>query len=524
MKVGADVQPDTVETAPTVFEMQNITKLFGDFAANEDITLKLQQGEIVALLGENGAGKSTLMNVLLGHYVADSGQVLVDQGQGLQPIPVGSTQAALNAGIGMVHQHFTLAENLSAFENIILGTEPIFRLTTHRKIAREKVEQLVQSSGLDVALDDLVFALTVAEKQRVEILKALYRDIRILVLDEPTAVLTPQESTGLFDILTKLARRGLAVVFISHKLHEVLAVSQRIVVLRSGKLVANLPTQEASLKQLATLMVGFEIPKNQSTPQTPGAVLLELDGIDVHNADSRRALHQVSFKLHSGEILGIAGVAGNGQTALAELVSGLIKPDSGQILFEQQVIKAYSAKKFIKLGIGRIPEDRHQNGIIGAMSVAENLVLESFYQPQFQKFGFLRFNQFQQQALKDIQAYDIKCSGPNMPSQLMSGGNIQKLILARVLNQKPKVIVANQPTRGLDVGAQHEIYKKLLSACEQQSGILLISEDLDELFTLADHVLVIHNGRLQYAGPTENLDRGTVGLMMAGGQGRATIQ
>jgi ABC-type uncharacterized transport system ATPase subunit len=502
---------------PVMLRLAGITKRFGPLTANDRIDLDLHRGEILALLGENGAGKTTLMNILFGHYVADEGQVLVaSSGDGLVPLERGSPHAALSAGIGMVHQHFTLAENLSGMENILLGTEPILRLVRQTGTARRKVEAVISDSGLAVDLDIQVSRLTVGEKQRVEILKALYRDARVLVMDEPTAVLTPQETEGLFKTLRTLAARGLAVVFISHKLREVLAVSDRIAVLRGGRKIGEIATREADRRVLAEMMVGRDLPVSRRTPREAGAVILELDQVAVAGQGARNSLAGATLALREGEIVGIAGVSGNGQAALAALVAGLAAPSSGALRLFGDAIARPSPNAFAQAGVARIPEDRHHDGIVGAMTVAENVAIEELRGADFQRRGFLRFGAIRARAEAAIRDYDVRCQGPEAPARLLSGGNMQKLILARVLDRKPRLVLANQPTRGLDVGAQTDVHRRLLAARESGAGILLISEDLDELLTLSDRVAVMAGGRLSEARPTETLNRGTLGMMMAG--------
>lgn len=477
----------------------------------------LHRGDVVALLGENGAGKTTLMNILFGHYVADEGDIHVANENGeLEPLAPGSPQAALDAGIGMVHQHFTLAENLTGFENVLLSVEPIFGLARGRAEARAKIEKIISDSGLSVDLDTPVSSLAVGEKQRIEILKALFRDARILVLDEPTAVLTPQESDGLFQIVEKLAAGGLTVIFISHKLHEVLAASHRIAVLRGGVMVGELETAKADRGKIAELMVGHEVPTSQRIRMSPGETVIKLERVRVGGSDARRTLHDVSMDVREREIVGIAGVAGNGQSAFAALISGLVEPDAGTVHLCGEQVATFSPRRFMSAGIGRIPEDRHHDGVVGAMTVAENLAIETLNDDRFSKLGFLRFAGFKSYAEEVIKAFDVRCSGPDAPARLLSGGNMQKLILARVLDCEPKLILANQPTRGLDVGAQTEVHKRLLAARERDAEVILISEDLDELFTLSDRIFVIHAGNLDEAGDIESLDRAAVGLMMAG--------
>lgn len=503
--------------SPVALRLAGITRRFGPLVANDHIDLDICKGEILALLGENGAGKTTLMNILFGHYVADEGMVLVAAGDGnLTPLEPGSPHAALAAGIGMVHQHFTLAENLSGIENITLGTEPILRLRRGTGSARRKVEALIKDSGLAVDLDTQVSRLSVGEKQRIEILKALYRDARVLVMDEPTAVLTPLESEGLFQTIRALAARGLAVVFISHKLGEVLAVSDRIAVLRNGRKVGEIATKDADRRRIAEMMVGREIPASRRTPREPGAVVVALDGISVAGDGARNSLATTSLTIREGEIVGVAGVSGNGQAALAALLAGLATPDAGTMQIFGEPVRRHDPGHFARAGIARIPEDRHHDGVVGAMSVAENVALEEVRAPRFQRSGFLRFGAIRARAEAAIRDYDVRCQGPEASARLLSGGNIQKLILARVLDRNPRLVLANQPTRGLDIGAQTEVHRRLLAARQAGAGILLVSEDLDELLTLSDRVAVMAGGRLSEAQPTESLDRGTLGMMMAG--------
>lgn len=510
---------EPAEEADVVLRLDGITKRFGALTANGDVSLDLSRGEILALLGENGAGKTTLMNILFGHYVADEGRVLINEGGRLVELEPGSPHAALEAGIGMVHQHFTLAENLSALDNILLGTERLAALASARAPARMKLEDLMDRSGLNVALDTRISDLSVGEKQRVEILKALYRDARVLVLDEPTAVLTPQESETLFATLKKLAAAGLGIIFISHKLAEVVASSNRVAVLRGGRKVADLPTAESDQRKLAELMVGHEITELVRSPGKPGATLFSL--ANVFAGHGRDALLDVDLDLRSGEILGIAGVSGNGQTTLARVVSGLEAVTAGTLSLEGAPLTHADARHMIDLGLARIPEDRHHDGIVGAMSVAENLAIESIRKPENQRFGLLRFAALRERAKALISAYDIRCQSEASPARLLSGGNIQKIVLARTLEAKPKVVLAAQPSRGLDVGATSDVHKRLLAARERGAGVILISEDLDELMRLSDRIAVIHRGHLSRAEATETLDRATLGLRMAGHGGEA---
>lgn len=500
-----------------VLELRGISKRFGALQANDNIDLVLGRGEVLALLGENGAGKTTLMNILFGHYAADNGSVWVaDRAGVLQPLPSANPAAALQAGIGMVHQHFALADKLSALENITLGTESLWRLSRGDRSARTKLDALMRRSGLLVDLDSPISRLSVGERQRVEILKALYRDARILVLDEPTAVLTPQESASLFETLRALTADGLSVILISHKLDEILAASDRVAVLRHGRKAGELSTRESTKAALAQMMVGRSVPSPARTPREPGAPVLELVGVSVESPTVRRRLDDVSLQVCSGEIVGIAGVSGNGQSALADLLSGLLTPTRGSLLLGGKPITRFDPGPFVRSGIGRVPEDRHHEGTVGAMTVAENAVLENLSEPRFQRWGFLRKARIDAHARNAIHDFDIRCPGPHAPIHQLSGGNMQKVILARALDREPQLVLANQPTRGLDVGAVADVHRRLIAARDRGAGVVLISEDLDEILALADRVTVIFRAQLSEAMPAEGLDRQALGLLMAG--------
>ncbi len=433
----------------TVLSLNGLSKRFGSVVANDDVSLSLGKGEVLALLGENGAGKTTLMNMLFGHYLPDAGTVdVVDEAGHMEPLQLGHPQAALTAGIGMVHQHFTLAENISAFDNITLGSEPLLSLRRDRQAARAKIEGIIERSGLKAPLTVPVGRLSVGERQRVEILKALYRDARILVLDEPTAVLTPQEADTLFDNIKAMTKDGLSVIFISHKLREVLSFSDRIAVLRHGVKVGEMATSEADEAAIARMMVGADTPKVDRAEMAPGAPVMQLKGISVAGRSKRDTLEAVDLEVRAHEILGIAGISGNGQSALAQVISGLAVPLAGTIRVADSDVANPTPQTMVSAGVGRIPEDRHRDGIVGAMTVAENMVIERLDDARVQARGLLRRDSIQDNAETLARDYDVRGPGVEAPARLLSGGNIQKLILARVFERSPKLILANSRPGG----------------------------------------------------------------------------
>ncbi len=504
MPAGAGAQP--------VLRLADVTKRFGALTANDAISLELMPGEILALLGENGAGKTTLMSILFGHYVADEGSIEVFG----RPLATGSPKAAIAAGIGMVHQHFTLAANLSVLDNIVLGTEPLWAPRQQRARARQKVVQLAEHFGLAVDPRRLIRDLSVGERQRVEILKALYRGARILILDEPTAVLTPQEVESLFAILKTMVAEGLSIIFISHKLKEVMAVADRVAVLRQGKLAAELPIAEASREGLALAMVGRAIALPEREPLAPGVVVMQMAGVGLAGARGEALLDDLHLLLYGREILGIAGVSGNGQGALAALLCGLRLPDSGSFELFGEEVEETSPALMQRRGVGRIPEDRHAVGVVGDFSVEENLILEACGDRRFCDLGVLKGGTVRRHARDLIERFDIRGAGPQTVTRALSGGNMQKVILARVLSEKPKIILANQPTRGLDVGAAAAVQRLLFEARAEGAGIILMSEDLEELLQVSDRIAVLYRGRLSSPIPVEEADLTTLGLLMSG--------
>ncbi|MCO6390141.1 ATP-binding cassette domain-containing protein [Aliihoeflea aestuarii] len=498
------------DSAQPVLRLSGITKRFGALVANDAIDLTLERGEVVALLGENGAGKTTLMNILFGHYVADEGSVTAFG----QPIAPGDPRAALDAGIGMVHQHFTLADNMTVLENIALGTQSAWSWRFDRRGARARIAELARDFGLAVDPDKPVSALAVGERQRVEILKALYREARILILDEPTAVLTPGETEALFRTLKLLVAKGLSIIFISHKLNEVMAVSDRVVVLRGGKVAGERVTDETTRQELAALMVGREIVLPQAEPRAPGPVLLELTGVSTNGEGTQ--LDDVSLELRAGVITGLAGVSGNGQGAIADLLSGMIAPSGGTMVVAGERITEWSPRDALARGIARIPEDRHAVGSIADMSVMENVISERYRDPQFSRRGLVDWHAARAFAEKLVRDYEVKCPSPDARIRLLSGGNMQKLILGRALDPQPVVILANQPTRGLDIGAVSYVHERLIEARDRGAAVLLISEDLDEVLRLSDRVHVISKGRLTPAFARGERSLAQLGELMAG--------
>lgn len=504
--------PDAATAKEVVLRLSGITKRFGALVANDAISFRLNKGEVLALLGENGAGKTTLMNILFGHYVADAGSVEVFG----QPLPPGAPRAALAAGVGMVHQHFTLSDNLSVMDNIRIGTESLWSTGRSKTVVRAKIQALSQDFGLLVDPDARVGRLAVGERQRVEILKALYRDVRILILDEPTAVLTPQEADALFDTLRRATAMGLSVVFISHKLHEVMAIADRSIVLRHGKVVGEVETHATDRVSLAAMMVGGHVDMPKAETRAAGPALMRFDRVTTPNRGAAPGLKHVDLQLCAGQIIGLAGVSGNGQAALADLISGLVRPSDGALWIRDEKVGAWSPRQALRHKIGRIPEDRHKTGTVADFNLTENAVLESYTQAPFSQRGWMNWRAAETFARDIISRYDLRCPGPDIRIRLLSGGNMQKLILGRVLEAGPKIILANQPVRGLDIGAIAYVNAQLIAARDAGAAVLLISEDLDEIMNLSDVIHVISDGRLSPAFPRGTKTQTELGLWMAG--------
>ena len=506
-----------------VLRISHISKRFGTLEANKDISLTLNKGEVLALLGENGAGKSTLMAILFGHYVADEGAI---EAFG-QPLAPGNPRIALAAGIGMVHQHFTLADNLTVLDNVMLGSEPFWLPFSRKRTARQKFLDVATQFGLPVNPDARVGALSVGERQRVEILKALYRGARILILDEPTAVLTPQESESLFETLGQMVAEGLSIIFISHKLAEVLRVSTRVAVLRGGKLVAEAAASDVTREQLAQWMVGHGVEMPVRNPAPPvGADVCVVQNVSA-TPGKRERLDKVSLTLRGGEIVAIAGVSGNGQAALAELLCGMQMASTGSIKLLGHLLPQLPSL-LVQRGVARIPEDRHGVGVVGDLPVWENALSERLRSVTFSRFGWIRRRAAQVHARRIIERFDVRGGGPLASARSLSGGNMQKLILGRALTAPdgepaPRLIVAHQPTWGLDVGAVAFVQQQLIAARDSGAAVLVISDDLDEVMMLGDRVAVMHGGSLTHAAPANEWTRESIGLAMAGAHNAAKI-
>lgn len=503
-----------------VLEIKQISKRFGNLYANENVSLTLETGEILALLGENGAGKTTLMNILFGHYAADSGTITAFG----KTLPPESTDAALHAGIGMVHQHFSLADNMTVLENIMLGTESLWSIWSNKKGAIKKIQDVATSLNLSIDVNAQISDLAVGERQRVEILKALYRDVKILILDEPTAVLTPQEVDSLFDMLRQMAANGMSIIIISHKLHEVLAISHRVTVLRHGRMVGEAATDSIDRDKLAEMIVGHKVTRPTIESVETGETVISLENISLNdNAQNRPVLNAINLQIKEREIIGLAGVSGNGQNELSDLLSGLRTPHSGTMHFRGTLINKFSPKAMIGLGAARIPEDRHAAGVIGDMAVWENLLLEDLGREPCWKSGFFISQSAAKQRAADlIEQFDIRCASMDIPANLLSGGNMQKLILARNFQLNPGFVLANQPVRGLDEGAIAFVHGQILRARKNGAAVLLISEDLEELLRLSDRIVVMHNGELSAPMDAATLDHRHLGLLMTGGPIKST--
>ncbi len=496
-------------------EMLNIRKEFGSLVANDDITLQLKKGEIHALLGENGAGKSTLMSILFGLYKPEEGIIKKDG----EVINITGPNDATKYKIGMVHQHFKLVEVFSVMDNIILGAETTKFGFLKKKEARAKVEKLSKEYGLNVDLDALVENITVGMQQRVEILKMLYRDNDILIFDEPTAVLTPQEIEELLKIMKNLASRGKSILFITHKINEILAVADRCTVLRKGKYIGTVDIANATKEELSEMMVGrkveFVVDKKE---RVPGEVVLDVKNLIVESSKKgKNSVNNVSFNVREGEIVCIAGIDGNGQSELIYSITGLEKIKSGTVSFKGVDITNASINKKNKLGLAHIPEDRHKHGLVLDFTLENNMVLKKFNEERFQKYGFIKTDEVREYSDELIEKFDVRTSAGSVTvARTMSGGNQQKAIIAREIDSNPEVLIAVQPTRGLDVGAIEYIHKQIVAERDKGKAVLLVSFELDEVMNLSDRILVMYEGEIVGELEPKTTTINDLGLYMAG--------
>lgn len=498
-----------------IIETRNITKRFPGVVANDDISLGIRKGEIHAVVGENGSGKSTLMSIVYGLYHADSGEILVRG----EPTDITDPKDAIDLGLGMVFQHFMLVDTLTVAENVILRAEPHrFRFIDH-KAAISAVAKLAADYGLRVDPQAKIADISVGQEQRVEILKALYRHAEVLILDEPTAVLTPQETEELFEVMKNLRDQGNTIVFITHKIKEVLAISDRVSVLRRGKLIGTRNTSETNDRELAEMMVGREVLlRVEKTPATPGPNVVSVEGLSVRDQRETMAVNDVSLDIKSGEVLGIAGVEGNGQQQLVEAITGLTRPESGRIMLHGNPIQNLSPMKIKKRRVSYIPEDRHKRGLILDYSVSDNLILGLHTDHPFVEHFLLRNEkEIKANAQKLVEEYDIRPPNPDQTIKTLSGGNQQKVIAAREFSRKPELLVCSQPTRGLDIGAIEFIHKEIIRQRDQGTAVLLVSAELDEILSLSDRIAVMYDGKIVAVVPAEQADERQLGYLMLGG-------
>lgn len=496
-----------------ILSINGIVKVFPGVVANDHIDFSLRRGEIHTLLGENGAGKTTLMNILYGLYSPDEGGIKIDG----KEVQIKTPSDALSHGIGMVHQHFMLIPIMSVTENIILGKETKKNGLLDREKAKNKILALSKQYKFDLNPDDLIKDLPIGTQQRVEIIKALYREANILILDEPTSVLTPQEGEELFTILRSLKNEGKSIIFISHKLKEVLEISDRITVLRNGKVVGSVKPGDTSEQQLASMMVGRQvILKVEKKKMHRGAPVLVVKDLEVNDQRGVKAVNRISFTVHEGEIFGVAGVQGNGQTELIQALTGLLPFQSGDVTVQNRKLPAENPREVTLMGTAHIPEDRQKYGLVLPYPVRDNLILCSYYGKPFSNRGILNFPFITEQSSRLIEEYDIKTPGINTITDTLSGGNQQKTIVARELARDIKLLIASQPTRGLDVGSIEYIHKKIIETRDARRGVLLVSPELDEIMSLADTIGVFFKGQIIKTLKVEEATKEKLGLLMAG--------
>ncbi len=498
-----------------ILKMEHITKSFYGVYANEDVSLSLDKGEILALLGENGAGKTTIMNILFGIQKPDSGKIIWKG----EEVKFSTPKDAIAKGIGMVHQHFSLVDSLTVTENIVLGLSDN-NFILDRKSAKARITELSKKYGLEVNPDAMVEDLSIGEKQRVEILKALYKDVEVLILDEPTAVLTLIETEYFFDVLRKLKEEGYSVIIITHRMHEIMSISDKVSILRNGKKVVDLNIEETNESELSLHMLGRELENNfQAVEINKREVAISLKDVSIKKHHQKAKIEDISFEIMKGEIVGIAGVEGNGQNYLAEAICGIQKISEGKIVFEGKEITKHKVRERARDGISYISDDRHHDGLVLDMTVEENLILKSYDKEPFSKHSVFSASAIKHRAIEAIEKYSIKTSGNKAEkamTKLMSGGNQQKVVLAREITEEAKLIVANQPTRGLDMGASEFVRTQLLAQRNQNKAVLLISADLDEIFALSDRIAVMYGGKILDILNKEDVSMEQIGLLMGG--------
>ena len=506
-----------------LLEMQQICKAFSGVYANDHVDLTVEKGEIHALLGENGAGKTTLMNILFGIYSADSGQILWKG----EPVRFASPKDAIAAGIGMVQQHFSLVRKMTVLDNIILNLRDN-RFVLDRKQARQRVCALAEKYGLTVDPDAQVGSLSVGEQQRVEILKALYRDVELLILDEPTGVLTPQETAQFFEVLRALQKEGYGIIIITHRMSEIMAISDRVTILRDGKKVAQLVTAETQPDELSRHMIGRELNESYDVDTPPGEeTLLSLEAISLPRKKKGHPLHDITLELRRGEILGVAGVEGNGQKELAEIITGIQHPSQGRVVLVGQEIQRENVRQRYERGVVYISDDRLNDSLVTDMDMTENLMLRDYCRAPFSHKGLLDRKAMLQTAKEKIQRYQVRSSGTSgeaTPVRLLSGGNQQKLIVAREIHDRAQVVVASQPTRGLDIGATEFVRDRLVEQRNAGKGVLLISADLEEIMALSDRIAVLFGGRIVGVLTRQEATVEKIGLLMGGITGKEAVR
>ena len=499
---------------PPFIELRNITKTFGPLRANDNISLRFEKGEIYALLGENGAGKTTLMNILYGLYEPDEGEILVEG----SPIHFRSPVDAIRVGIGMIHQHFMLAPVLTVAENVMAGEENLkFGFVLDYRKTASRIQEISEQYGMELNPEDVVSSLPVGIQQRVEIVKLLYRNANFLILDEPTAVLNPQEIERLFDVLKSLAAQGKTILFITHKLKEVMAIADKVAVMRAGKLIATVDPIDMNEQKLAELMVGREVVlRVEKKTSQPGKPVLQVKDLQVLNDRENLVVAGATFEVHEGEILGLAGVQGNGQTELIEAITGLRATFSGSIFVDGKEATNYTPRQITELGVGHIPEDRQRDGLVLSSPLTTNIILCSYYKPPFARGIILQQKEIEKETQERIEEFDVRTTGSEALAGSLSGGNQQKVIIAREFSRSLKLLIAAQPTRGLDVGSIEYVHHQIVQKRDHGTAVLLVSTELDEIMSLSDRIAVISQGKIVGIVDAANVKKEQLGLMMAG--------